>query len=59
MQPEGHYVKPATRCDEVLLSAPFALGETPSETLDRMMKASKERGSQQAIIERHEEDDSL
>ena len=59
MQPEGHYVKPATRCGEALESAPFTLGETPTDTLDRMMVASRERGCQQAIIERHIEDDSL
>jgi polyphosphate kinase len=59
MQPEGHYVKPATRCGEALESAPFALGEAPTDTLERMMAASRERGCQQAIIERHIEDDNL
>ena len=52
-------MKPATRCGEALESAPFTLGETPTDTLDRMMVASRERGCQQAIIERHIEDDSL
>ena len=54
MLPDGTYTKPATRCEESVLSACFLCGEVKRKETRDLMDLSAHLGTQDALIRYHE-----